>query len=140
VSVFNKEIDLVGGTDAPKVSLHTNTYTPNQDTHDYWDDATNEISGTGYTTTGYAITGDSLTSALNVVTFDSTDDPTWTSSSFTSRRAVYYDSTPGSSATNPLISWVDFGGDETVASGTFTIVQHSSGIANITATDATGFP
>lgn len=140
LAAFNKEIDLVGGTDAPFVGLTTSAYTPNQDTHDYWNDVTNEISGTGYTANGYAITGDDLTQATNVLTWDSSDDPSWTTATFTTRRAVYYDRTPATDATRPLISWVDFGADEVVAAGTFTIVQNASGIANVTATDAAGFP
>ena len=140
LSAFNKEIDLVGTPDDMYVMLTTSTYTPNQDTHDYKDDVTNEISGTGYTANGYQLPDESFAQALNVLTFDSTTDPNWTSASFTARRAVYYDRTPATDATRPLISWVDFGGDETVASGTFTIVQHANGIATITPTDATGFP
>ena len=139
ISALNKELDLVGATDDAVVSLHTNTYTPNQDTHDYWDDATNEISGTGYSTPGQSLTGETFTSTLNVITWDSTD-PSWTTATFTARRAVYYVNTAGATSTDPLICWVDFGADEVVAAGTFTIVQHASGILTITPTDATGFP
>ena len=40
-------------SDTFKLSLHTGTFTPNQDTHDYRDDLTNELgSGNGYTTGG----------------------------------------------------------------------------------------
>lgn len=139
LSLANKEIDLIGTPDDMYVMLTTNTYTPNQDTHDYKDDVTNEISGTGYVANGYQLTTESFAQTNNVVAFDA-DDPSWTTASFTARRAVYYDRTPASDATRPLISWVDFGGDETVASGTFTIQHAAGGIANITATDATGFP
>ena len=132
-------MNLTGGTDDVYVALTTNTYTPNQDTHDYYNDVTNEISGTGYTANGAQLTSDDFTQTLNVLMWDSAD-PAWTTATFTARRAVYYDRQPGSDATRPLISWVDFGADETVAVGTFTIVHNASGIATVTATDATGFP
>ena len=38
--------------DTIKVMLVTSAYTPDQDAHDFKDDITNEISGTGYTAGG----------------------------------------------------------------------------------------
>jgi hypothetical protein len=140
LAAFNKEIDIVGGTDNVFVGLTTSTYTPNQDTHNYYNDITNELTTTGgYTAGGQQLVSDDFTQTNNVLKWDSTD-PSWTSASFTARRAFYYVDTAGASSTDALISWVDFGADETVASGTFTIVQHASGIFTVTATDATGFP
>jgi hypothetical protein len=134
---FNKEIDLVGGTDNTFCGLTTSSYTPNQDTHDYYSDITNELTTTGgYTAGGVQLTSDDITQTNNVIKWDSTD-PSWTSATFTARRAFYYAET---GANDVLISWVDFGADETVSAGTFTIVQHANGIFTYTATDATGFP
>ena len=56
------------------------------------------------------------------------DDPSWANSSITARYAAIYDSTPGSTATNPLLFLVTFAGDETSASGTFTITFDADGI------------
>ncbi len=51
LAALNKEIDWL--SDTIKVSLHTSSYTPNLDTHDYADDLTNEVAnGDGYTTGG----------------------------------------------------------------------------------------
>jgi len=119
--------------------LTTNTYTPNQDTHDYKNDVTNEVVGTGYTAGGVALTTKVNSNTLNVVKWDS-DDPQWTSSTITARRAVYYDSTPATDATRPLYCWVDFEGDKSRSSGNFTIQQAAAGIATVTPADATGFP
>jgi hypothetical protein len=118
-------------TDTIKTSLHTSTYTPAQDTDDHWDDATNEITGTGYT-------GDGVTLGSKTCTYDTSSDQIrldaadaqWTSSSFTARIAVVYKDS-GTNSTSPLIIYVDFGGDETVASGTFTIAWDSTGIGYI---------
>jgi hypothetical protein len=52
--VLNKEIDW--DSDALKWSIHNSTYTPNQDTHEFESDLTNELTtGGGYTAGGLAI-------------------------------------------------------------------------------------
>lgn len=60
--VVNKEIDW--DTDQINVTLHTNTYVPNQDTHNFVDDLTNEIAATG----GYSTGGVVLASKSQVYT------------------------------------------------------------------------
>ena len=125
-------------TNTIKVSLHTNTYTPNQDTHDFWDDATNEVSGTGYTTGGATLGTKTLGSTLNVVKFDAADT-VWPASTITARRAVVYKDS-GTPSTSPLLSWVDFGADVVSSAGNFTITWDSAGVLRMTAADATGFP
>lgn len=57
----------------------------------------------------------------------------WTTASFTCRYAVIYRST-GTAATSPLLGYVDFGSNETVASGTFTIAwDATNGVLALTA-------
>ncbi len=51
----------------------------------------------------------------------------------TARYAVIYDTTPGSSATDPLIAYVDFGSDQSSSAGTFSIVWDAAGIFTTTA-------
>lgn len=113
-------IDFV--TDTIKVSLHTATYTPDQDAHDFANDLSNEIAnGNGYTTGGYSFTTKTLTydNASNTVRFDA-EDAQWTfSASKTMRYAVVYKDT-GAAATSPLMGYFDFGSDQT-SSGVFTI-------------------
>lgn len=122
-------------TDAITVSLHTSTYVPNQDTDDFFNDATNELSTAGgYTSPGLALGGKSTTydTGTNEMRLDA-NDAQWTSATFTARIAVVYSNTAGATTTDPLLTYVDFGGDETVSSGTFTIVWDSTGVAKITA-------
>lgn len=129
---FNKEVDF--DTDTIKVALVSSSYTPNQDTHDYWDDvSTYEVSGTGYTAGGATLASKAVTydSGTNVTKFDAAD-VSWTSSTITARYAVIYLST-GTASTSPLIAYVDFGSDQSSSSGTFQIVWDSAGIFTTTA-------
>ena len=108
--------------DTIKVSLHTATYTPDQDAHDYFNDVTNEIAaGSGYTSGGETLASKTLTydTASNTVRLDAAD-VTWTfSGSKTFRYAVISKST-GVASTSVLMGYVDFGSDQTT-SGTFTL-------------------
>lgn len=107
-ALFDKEIDF--GSDTIKAVLTTDSHTPNQDTHDYANDLTNEVSGTGYTTGGATISGktESYTSGTNTYKFVA-DDITWTTVTLTNVRNVHFvDTTPGSDSTNPLIVFATF--------------------------------
>lgn len=128
---FNKEIDLL--SDTLKVSLHTSAYTPNLDTHDYFDDATSQVTGTGYTTGGAALGSMTFTytAGSNLWTFDAADT-SWTTSTITARYAVIYDSTPATDATRPLIAYQNFTSDQSSSGGTFLISWNASGIFTIT--------
>ena len=130
----------VAGLDSAtiKLALTTSSYTPNQDTHDFFDDVTNEVSGTGYTAGGATLASKTVTQTNNVVKFDATD-VTWSSSTITARRAVLYEST-GTAGTSHLIMWIDFGADESSVDGDFTVQFHTDGIFTITAADASGYP
>lgn len=127
----NKEIDW--DSDTIKVALATSSYTPDQDAHDYFNDITNEVSGTGYTAGGATLANKTVgyTSGTNTQKFDA-DDTSWATSTITARYAVIYDSTPGTAATNPLIGYVDFGADVSSTAAAFTIVWDSAGIFTIT--------
>lgn len=141
VNLVTRAQNIDWDTNTIRVMLTTSSYTPNQDTHvDLADGArTNEVSGTGYTADGEALGTKTNATSLNVLTLDAADTQ-WTTATFTARRAVIFDDASGVDATSPLISWVDFGQDESVTAGTFTIQWNASGIATATATDATGFP
>lgn len=130
-AAFNKEIDFAA--DTIKVALATSAYTPDQDAHDYFDDITNEVTGTGYTAGGATLGTPTVTytGATNVLKLDGAD-VSWTTSTITARYAIIYDSTPGTAATNPLIAYVDFGADVSTTAGTFQITWDAAGIATVT--------
>ncbi len=115
-------------TDTIKTSLHLVGYVPNQDTDQYFSTASNEITGTGYTAGGVTLGSKTLTydSATNEARLDAAD-ATWTTATFTARIAVTYKST-GTSSTSHLMGFVNFGGDQTVSTGTFTIQWDATGV------------
>lgn len=127
--IMDGSIDL--DTDTIKVALVTSSYTPDQDSHDFFDDVTNEVSGTGYTAGGAALANKSVTAdnTDNEGVFDA-DDVTWSSSTITARGAVIYKST-GTASTSPLIAYIDFGSDKSSSAGNFTISWNSEGILNL---------
>jgi len=127
---MNGSIDL--DTDTINVMLVTSTYTPDQDTHEYRDDITNEVSGTGHSAGGSAL-------ASKAVTADNTDnegvfdanDVSWSTSTITARGAVLYKARGGASSADELICYIDFGSDKISTAGTFTIACNAEGILNL---------
>lgn len=131
-SMLNKEIDY--DTDVIKGMLCTSLYAPSQDTHRYKSDVTNEATGTGYTAGGVTLTAKTITyvAASNTLTLDCAD-PSWATSTITARYLVFYDNTPATDATRPLIAYVDFGADVSSSASTFTYVVPTTGIAQFIA-------
>lgn len=119
--------------DTIKIALTTSSYTPNQDTHDFFDDITNEVSGTGYTAGGATLASKTTAydSSTNETRLDAAD-PSWATATFTTRYAVVYKDT-GTASTSPLLGYVDFGGDQTVSGATFGITFDSTGVLKVTA-------
>lgn len=109
-------------TDTFKVMLVTSSYTPDFDLHDFRNDITNEVSGTGYTAAGNSAT-------ITVASVDTTNNrldislggTTWTTSTITARGAVYYKSRGGASSADEIIGFNDFGSDVSTTAGTFTL-------------------
>lgn len=107
-------------TDTFKMMLVTDAYTPSK-SHDFRNDVTNEVSGTGYTAGGNA--------ATPTVTKDNTNNrvdvswtiTSWTSSTITARAGVIYKSRGGASSADELVGYVDFGSDISSVSGTFSV-------------------
>lgn len=116
-------------TNTIKIALLDNTHTPAVDTHDFFNDVeADEISGTGYTSGGGTLTNPTVTvdGATDEIRLDA-DDEAWTTASFTARYGVIYKDAGGATTADPLIALIDFDGDQTVSSGTFTIVPDSTG-------------
>lgn len=109
-------------TDTIKMSLHTSTYAPNQDTDSYFNNATNELSTAGgYTAGGATLASKTLTydGPTNTTRFKAAD-VTWATATFTARYAVIYKST-GTSTTSKLMGYVNFGADQSPSGVDFTV-------------------
>jgi hypothetical protein len=104
------------GGNAFKIALYTSSASLDATTTVY--SGSNEVpNGSGYTTGGFALTNvDPTTSGTTAYTTFSVN-PNWTAASFTCRGALIYNT----SASNKAVAVLDFGGDQTVSSGTFTI-------------------
>ena len=77
----------------------------------------NEVSGTGYTAKGNALTSVTPVASSTTAVCDFSDT-SFTSASFTARGClIFNDSATG----DPAVCAIDFGADKTVTSGTFTI-------------------
>ena len=122
--------DIDFDTDTFNAMLVTSSYTPNKDTHDFRDDVTNEVSGTGYTAGGVA-------SAVTVTKDTANDKVTiqlgavsWSSSTITARGCVYYKSRGGASSADELICYADFGSDVSSSGGTFSVAASTITLQN----------
>ena len=95
----------------------------NFDAYDFRDDIANEVTGTGYTAGGVAAT-------VTVGSVDTTNDRTpvtitdltnaWTSSTISAVGGWLY-KVVGSSATDQLVGFVDFGGTVTSTAGNYSV-------------------
>ncbi|TDH45778.1 hypothetical protein E2F47_27655, partial [Mycobacterium eburneum] len=113
-SLANKQINL--NSDSFKVMLLTSSYTPS-DAHRYQSDLTNEVTGTGYTAGGATLSGVTVSYASDTLTF-SASNVSWANSTITAAYAAIVDTTPGAAASNPLIGYVNFGGNVSDTNGT----------------------
>ena len=105
--------------DTFKLSLYTNSASPTKSTTVYFTGDEVSESGTGYTAGGNSLT--SVTPALSTDTACCDfSDTSWTSATITARGAIIYnsDATPDNEQS---VAVIDFGGDKTCTSGTFTI-------------------
>ena len=124
-NIGDSPMDLL--SDSLRLTLHANTYTPNQNTDELKATATGELTTTGgYTALGQALASKSYVAASLITTFDAADI-TWTSTTITHRYGVIWDDTIATPA-DPLIMYVDNGGDVSTASTDLVYQWNVSGI------------
>lgn len=121
--VYPQGVNLESAT--IKAALFTSSATLSA-TSDLYSNLTNEVaSGNGYTTGGNTITSlawSGTTSPKITGTI-----PNWTSSTFTFRYVVIYDT-----STSKIINYYDCGTDQTVTSGTATLAFDTNGMILVT--------
>ena len=117
---FKQEIlveghDFTNGADTFKIALYSSSATLSAATTAY--SSTNEVSDSGtYSAGGGSLTSATPTTSGTTAICDFTDI-SFTSATITARGALIYNS----SASNKAVCVLDFGGDKTSTSGTFTI-------------------
>ena len=135
-------ISLPGGTWKMALSDTAGPVTPatsGVDTAKLFSDWTSnvaaEITGTGYTAGGVAISSPTFAvggTDNSVTTFTSGTNPAWTGATFSANQAILYQS---SASTFQLGAFWDFGGAESPVAATFTLTINGSGL--LTATTST---
>lgn len=127
LNVWESNIDLEGATTL-RLSLHTATYTPDLNAHDFQNDLTNEVAtANGYsvkTLTNVTLAHDAASDQIRL----DFDDPSWTfTADQTWRYGVVWVDTAGASTTDPLLLLLDWGSSQTT-SGVYTITIDATGI------------
>ena len=131
-TLFKKDL-LLGDhhldTDDIYIALYTSSASLDAATDGYT--TSNEVSGSGYSAGGNALSSKAVTENSTSGVFDAAD-PEWTSASFTARGALIYNKTLGDASSNSrgAIAVLNFGGDFTVAGGTFKIVFPAATASN----------
>jgi hypothetical protein len=105
--------------DSFKIALFTSSATLGAATTDYA--TTNEVSGTGYSAGGAALTSVTPTTS-GTTAFTDFADVTFSSSTITANGALIYNTTSGSgSGTTDAVCVLAFGGDKSSTNGDFTV-------------------
>lgn len=132
LNAWDKEMDYLA--DAFPVKLHSG-YTPDQDVHNYQDD----LSGEHSTANGYTVGGQNLgtktntyTSGTNVIAFGAADIVWTATGTLTADVATVSCSTPGTAATNPLMTYHDSDADISATDAAWTFDIPVGGFATIT--------
>jgi len=123
-NLMNKEVDLEA--DTIRVMLLTNSHSFTATHNQKSEIVANEISGTAYVANGAALANKAVTQAATTK-FDA-DDVVWAAATFTAAFAVIYDDT---TTNDDLIACIDFGGNQAVAAGNFTIQWDAAGIITL---------
>ncbi len=106
------------------IALYTNSASFTAATTAYT--ATNEVTGSGYTAKGNALTNVTPTSG-GTTAFTDFADSTWSTATITARGAmIFNDSASG----DPSVVILDFGGDKTSTAGEFKIVMPTADSTN----------
>jgi hypothetical protein len=114
-----------------RITLISDSATPNFDTMDFWDDlVANEVTGTNWAAGGVALTGTEITLSSGVLTFDATDISV-ASTTISNAMASVLRFNVGSNATDQLVMLHDFVTAVSSSNGTFAINWSASGLATL---------
>lgn len=123
------DFDLANG-DTFNIALYDNNASFTAATTAYT--ATNEVSGTGYSARGGALTNIDPTST-GTTAFTDFADETFSTATITARGALIFNTTPNTTSlavTDPAVVVLDFGSDKTSTAGDFTIIFPTADASN----------
>lgn len=116
---------------ATSMILVNDSYTPDFTTHDFYNDVTNEVTGTGYDAGGVTLTSTELTLSGGVLTYDFAD-PSWASSTIADAMAGIVKFTRGgASSADELVLLLDFVTAVSTTNGLLTVQVNASGAGTI---------
>ena len=121
---FKKELlqgshDFDASTDTYKLAMYTSLATLGASTTNYI--TGNEVSSSSYTAGGKALVNSGVKMS-SAVAFTDFADVSWTGVTLSARGSLIYNTqTNGGTGTTDAVCVLDFGGDKTATSGTFTI-------------------
>lgn len=130
--LFSQQLAVDLSLTTNKVALYTNSLTPNFDSDTGYSAApytSNEISGTGYTAGGAAVTSPAIADSPTGTLAFSIGNVSWTTSTITNARcALLY----AAALTNKnCVALTNFGADYSTSAGTFTIQWATAGLFTI---------
>ena len=101
----------------------TNVGTPGSGTPSASNVGTDEVTGTGYTSGGFALTNISPALSGTAAVWSFSANPSWTSATISATAGIIYNTATRYGGTaNRAISVHDFGGTQSVTSGTLTVI------------------
>lgn len=117
---------------AVKFLMVTDSETPDFSADNFRDDVTaNEVSGTGYSAGGIALTSTEITISSGVLTYDAAD-PSWSSSTISNAMAgVGYFVRGGADTADELLFLLDFVTAASTTNGTFLVQLNAAGIFTV---------
>ena len=125
--MFARHNFAASGGDQMRIALYISTATLDAGTTAYT--ATNEVTGTGYTAKGNALTNIDPTSS-GTTAFTDFDNTTWSTSTITARGCLIYNDTIATPTADASVQVHDFGEDKTSTGADFTITFPAADSSN----------
>ncbi|MBV1928619.1 MAG: hypothetical protein KUG81_03820 [Gammaproteobacteria bacterium] len=125
--MFARHNFAASGGDQMRIALYTSSATLGATTTAY--SATNEVSGTGYTAKGNALTNIDPTSSGTTAYADFSDS-TWSTATITARGCLIYNDTITTPTADASVQVHDFGSDKTSTAADFTITFPTADASN----------
>lgn len=116
--------------DTLKVMLVTSSYTPDLATHDFRNDVTDEVVGSGYSAGGATLTNVQVYVSGGKVYIDA-DPVSWNPSTITARAAVVYKARGGAASADELLCIASWDEDLQSSAGNFAITWQPAGFLSL---------